>query len=221
MLYNFSFYCLVFSFILLIPLLRWAYELSFYVSPLLQPFLSLALSSIIVKMNSQKLTVLFYSISIFFTIFNPLITIEPIPFNSDQEHSFFDSSCCLSCKPSQESQNNQSQLSSISLAPSSSCEVWTKACSEAVLHLAKQPDTVSWLKRIRRTIHENPELAFEEIETSRMIRDELDRLEISYRFPMAKTGVRAWIGTGGSPFVALRADMDALPIQVLLVLIFT
>ena len=70
-----------------------------------------------------------------------------------------------------------------------------------------------WLKRIRRRIHENPELAFEEFETSRLIREELDKMEISYRYPLAKTGIRAWISTGGPPFVAIRADMDALPIQ--------
>ncbi|XP_028774988.1 IAA-amino acid hydrolase ILR1-like 6 [Neltuma alba] len=100
-----------------------------------------------------------------------------------------------------------------SRAPLSGCEVWTKACSEGVLSIARQPETVEWLKRLRRRIHENPELAFEEIETSRLIREELDRMEVSYRYPLAQTGIRAWIGTGGPPFVAIRADMDALPIQ--------
>ncbi|WJX33843.1 IAA-amino acid hydrolase ILR1-like 6 [Trifolium repens] len=93
------------------------------------------------------------------------------------------------------------------------CEVWNEACSEAVLNLARRPETVEWLKSVRRKIHENPELAFEEIETSRLIREELDLMEVSYRYPLAKTGIRAWIGTGGPPFVAVRADMDALPIQ--------
>ncbi|KAK4389668.1 IAA-amino acid hydrolase ILR1-like 6, partial [Sesamum angolense] len=68
-------------------------------------------------------------------------------------------------------------------------------------------------KSVRRRIHENPELAFEEVETSRLIRRELDELDISYRFPLAKTGIRAMVGTGNPPFVAIRADMDALPIQ--------
>ncbi|XP_027358683.1 IAA-amino acid hydrolase ILR1-like 6 [Abrus precatorius] len=93
------------------------------------------------------------------------------------------------------------------------CEVWSEACSEAVLSVARFPETVEWLKRIRRKIHENPELAFEETETSRLIREELDLMEVSYRYPLAKTGIRAWIGTGAPPFVAIRADMDALPIQ--------
>ncbi|KAJ6730486.1 PEPTIDASE M20 FAMILY MEMBER [Salix viminalis] len=84
---------------------------------------------------------------------------------------------------------------------------------EAVLSLARQPETVTWLKSVRRKIHENPELAFEEVKTSELVRYELDKMGIEYRYPLAKTGIRAWIGTGGPPFVAVRADMDALPIQ--------
>lgn len=83
--------------------------------------------------------------------------------------------------------------------------------------MATEPGSVQWLKSIRRRIHENPELAYEEVKTSELIRDELDRLKVSYISPMAKTGIRASIGTGGPPFVAIRADMDALPIQVLLI----
>jgi len=82
------------------------------------------------------------------------------------------------------------------------------------LALARRPDTVTWLKSVRRKIHENPELAFEEVKTSELVRYELDKMGIEYRYPLAKTGIRAWIGTGGPPFVAVRADMDALPIQV-------
>ncbi|MED6150806.1 IAA-amino acid hydrolase ILR1-like 6, variant 2 [Stylosanthes scabra] len=90
---------------------------------------------------------------------------------------------------------------------------WNRACSEEVLRIARRPETTEWLRSIRRRIHENPELAFEEIQTSLLIRKELDLMGISYRYPLAKTGVRACIGTGGPPFVAIRADMDALPIQ--------
>lgn len=101
-------------------------------------------------------------------------------------------------------------------SPAVDCKVWSEACSEAVLSVARTPEMAEWLKRIRRKIHENPELAFEEIETSSLIREQLDLMEVSYRYPLAKTGIRAWIGTGGPPFVAIRADMDALPIQVAL-----
>nr|GEX48137.1 IAA-amino acid hydrolase ILR1-like 6 [Tanacetum cinerariifolium] len=96
---------------------------------------------------------------------------------------------------------------------SETCRIWSKACSEDVLALAKGLENVKWLKTLRRRIHEYPELAFEEFETSELIRNELRNMDIEYRFPMAVTGVRAHIGTGGPPFVALRADMDALPIQ--------
>lgn len=83
-----------------------------------------------------------------------------------------------------------------------------------ILDLANHPTTVNWMKTIRRKIHENPELAFEEFETSKLIRQELDNLRVSYRWPVAGTGIVAFIGSGSPPFVALRADMDALPIEV-------
>lgn len=83
-----------------------------------------------------------------------------------------------------------------------------------ILWLARQPEAVEWVTGVRRRIHEHPELAYEEFETSRLIRAELDRMGVEYRFPLAGTGLVATIGTGDPPFVALRADMDALPIQV-------
>jgi metal-dependent amidase/aminoacylase/carboxypeptidase family protein len=37
---------------------------------------------------------------------------------------------------------------------------------------------------------------------------------IRYKYPVAVTGVIGYVGTGGPPFVAVRADMDALSMQV-------
>ena len=70
-----------------------------------------------------------------------------------------------------------------------------------------------WIISIRRELHEHPELMYEEFKTSELIRRELDKLEISYKHPIGETGVLASIGNGNGPCVALRADMDALPIH--------
>ncbi len=63
----------------------------------------------------------------------------------------------------------------------------------------------------RRSIHKNPELSFQEYETSKYIKSILTELGIEYQ-SILETGVVATIGNG-EKCIALRADIDALPIQ--------
>ncbi|MBI5876982.1 MAG: amidohydrolase [Chloroflexi bacterium] len=66
---------------------------------------------------------------------------------------------------------------------------------------------------IRREIHAHPELGFREFKTSQKVSDVLTSLGIEHQRGIAKTGIVATLGDGSGPVVALRADMDALPIQ--------
>ncbi|XP_028778993.1 IAA-amino acid hydrolase ILR1-like 4 isoform X2 [Neltuma alba] len=81
------------------------------------------------------------------------------------------------------------------------------------LEQAKKPGVLDWMIEIRRKIHENPELGYEEFKTSELIREKLNELGISYKYPVAVTGVIGFVGSGRPPFVAIRADMDALAMQ--------
>lgn len=72
--------------------------------------------------------------------------------------------------------------------------------------LAKQ--IVEW----RRFLHSYPELGFKEFETAKFIGGELEKLGLNPKYNVGRTGVVASLGTG-KPCIALRADMDALPIQ--------
>jgi amidohydrolase len=70
------------------------------------------------------------------------------------------------------------------------------------------------LINIRRKIHENPELGFEEFETAKYICENLDALAIPYKSGIAKTGIVGTLkGKGEGTSIMLRADIDALPLD--------
>lgn len=83
---------------------------------------------------------------------------------------------------------------------------------EKIKSLAKSSS--SEVIAIRRHLHANPELSFEEINTSNYIASKLKEFKIPYKQGIVKTGIVALI-EGKNPskkVVALRGDMDALPI---------
>jgi amidohydrolase len=69
------------------------------------------------------------------------------------------------------------------------------------------------LLKLRRELHQYPELNFKEFKTSERLAQELVKLKIKAKKGIAKTGVVGLLeGKRGGKTVALRADMDALPI---------
>ncbi|NIM96880.1 MAG: amidohydrolase [candidate division Zixibacteria bacterium] len=69
------------------------------------------------------------------------------------------------------------------------------------------------LVKLRREFHQYPELGFNEFRTSRRVTDELRKLGLQVKSGLAKTGVVGLLkGKKKGRTVALRADMDALPI---------
>lgn len=71
------------------------------------------------------------------------------------------------------------------------------------------PKVVEW----RRHLHQYPELSNREVKTAKYVENHLRRLGIEVRTGIAKTGVVGILkGSKPGPVVALRADMDALPV---------
>lgn len=69
------------------------------------------------------------------------------------------------------------------------------------------------LIRLRRDFHRHPELGFQEVRTARVVAETLQEIGgMTIRTGVGKTGVVADLGTGSGPTIAIRADMDALPI---------
>ena len=83
---------------------------------------------------------------------------------------------------------------------------------EKIKHLARQyaPDFIA----IRHHLHAHPELSYQEFETSQFVQQQLTRMGIPFQV-MAGTGVVGLLkgNNADSRVIALRADMDALPIE--------
>jgi amidohydrolase len=72
-----------------------------------------------------------------------------------------------------------------------------------------QTQLIEW----RRAIHRHPELGFEVHQTADLVAKTLLSLGLEVRAGVGKTGVVGHWGSAGGPVIAIRADMDALPIQ--------
>ncbi|QXD13265.1 amidohydrolase [Lactiplantibacillus plantarum 2025] len=70
----------------------------------------------------------------------------------------------------------------------------------------------AWMTTLRHQLHAHPELALQEVATTALIKQTLTELNIRLVDYPGETGVVAEIGHG-APTIALRADIDALPIQ--------
>jgi amidohydrolase len=84
-------------------------------------------------------------------------------------------------------------------------EDWVAAAAEGVA-----PQVIDW----RHHIHQHPELGNQEVETSKLVAEQLRAFGIDVRTGVAKTGVVGVLKGGKpGPVMALRADMDALPVK--------
>ena len=68
------------------------------------------------------------------------------------------------------------------------------------------------LVELRRDLHAHPELAWQEERTTAKVADRLSAAGIDVQL-VPKSGLIAEVGTPGGPLVALRADLDALPVD--------
>lgn len=82
------------------------------------------------------------------------------------------------------------------------------------LFLEEAEKTLGLMRDIRRDLHQHPELGTQEVRTSRIVADHLQRLGFEVKTGIGGTGV---VGTlyakKGGPTIAIRADMDALPMD--------
>lgn len=104
-------------------------------------------------------------------------------------------------------------LSGALLAPAMSIQAQQRSFEYASLDAAAArvlPEVIDW----RRDLHAHPELAFQEHRTAALVAAELTRMGYEVSRGIAGTGVIGLLKTGRpGPVVALRADMDGLPVS--------
>ena len=87
---------------------------------------------------------------------------------------------------------------------------WAQSSGIDARAKALEPKLLAW----RRDIHQHPELGNTEVRTSKLVADHLRKLGMEVTTGVAGTGVVAVLKGGRpGPVVALRADMDALPVE--------
>lgn len=101
-------------------------------------------------------------------------------------------------------------MAALALASSVAVQAQTLADAPALID-ATEPRVIAW----RRHIHQNAELSFQEVKTSAYIAAALRAMPgFEVQTGIAKTGIKAVLKGGKpGPVIALRADMDALPVE--------
>ncbi len=80
--------------------------------------------------------------------------------------------------------------------------------------IVPDPELTGWIRDIRRTIHQYPEPGYQEHRTRKYIAEKLGEIGVPVLRDSSKTGIIAAIGNESKdqPCIALRADMDGLPV---------
>src|SRR5215207_6713118 len=100
-----------------------------------------------------------------------------------------------------------SMVGAATFAPPASAQISSTQIDSAASKVESR--VITW----RRDIHQHPELSNREVRTSKLVADHLKKLGLQVRTGIAHTGVSAVLKGGKpGPVIALRADMDALPV---------
>ncbi|MCR8922848.1 amidohydrolase [Dasania sp. GY-MA-18] len=106
-------------------------------------------------------------------------------------------------------------LKGLALLLAASCAISSQAASDInskikQQSLALEQQVIAW----RRDIHQHPELGNREFRTAKLVAEHLEKLGIEVQTGVAHTGVVGILrGNQASPVIAIRADMDALPVS--------